>query len=213
MDFLDLIKNENSQDWEVDFKGALWMSFVQASTGCLMGGAVSVLPYPIFAKVRMRQIAQTAANDICLVWRDATNNYWKENHDGVYEFDKILHDVHALEAAVASLSTAIDEAWWESFGTGNLEETRKCLGKLQDALSKDLDHMPPVLKAAAEAQHQSKDEKEKHKEAAKVYLFHIEALVGTTSSLMKCCTDIACQGGIEDDEEEEDLRALMAETR
>lgn len=201
MKFVDGKNYSASQNFTIDHKGPIVKALVQSTLAGVAGLIVAVLPYPIMAKEKSTSIAAATANDVSMIWKELTRAYWTKVDTHVYMFDRLLHDVNALRAAVGEMREHNSMAWWETLGFGRRESTRECIDLLAGALEKDLDHLPSVLAAVTKSQQENTDEDDaRHDTFSKIIHVHVVHLNEAVQTLMVHAAEIACRGGASNQE-------------
>lgn len=199
--------NTHNQGFELNFHGSFMLAFARCGFGCGLAIVIALLPYPILASSKAKQIAKTVAADACTVWEDATKSYWADGEGQVYEFDRLLHEIYSLQSALSAMGSMNGQSWWECLGMGAVGRSRGYLDLLTATLVKNLDRLPCVLKSCSKnAGESSPEEVANHRRVADIVLPPIKQVVATTGVLLKLCVEVSCDGEVDDNE-----RAMLVE--
>jgi hypothetical protein len=209
MDFLNPnVTGAYSSNWKIDIRGPAISGLVQSMIGVGVAVLVSLLPFPLFALDKARNVSLTVADELSEAWDLAISCFTNPVKDNLNE-TKLRHDIDSIEGHVGSMGGYAGIAWWECLGLpGRPQRVRDLCVELSSSARESynrlvgLRHLCRVVKRGPE-----------HAELMEHLKPYLENLSKQTGDLFKALTDGAVDGSFDEDEKARiaDLKAKVVE--
>jgi len=195
MSFMLGQSNGFSSGWQINTKGAAVSNVMVSLLGVTLAIIASLLPTPILLIWKARTGAEVLITETCNLWSRAVKVFLSEGNEE-YEKDTLSKSRDGLQGSLGALSYAIENSWWECFGMGSWQRTRKTLSAFHGHLAENHDHLPSILYAC-----KHNDGGQSHFDLMRPLKAQIEELVAHSQILYQKATVAAVAGGIGDEEE------------
>jgi len=184
-----------SSGWQVKTTGLAVSNVMVSLLGVSLAVLASLFPTPILLIWKARTGAEVLVTETCNLWGRAVKVFLSEGNEE-YEKDTLAKSREALQGGMGALSYSIENAWWECFGMGPWQRTRKTLSTFARHLAENHDRLPSVLYAC-----KHNDGGQSHFDVMNPLKSQIEELVAHSQILYQKATVAAVAGGIADEEE------------
>jgi hypothetical protein len=203
MDFMNPHKiGTYSAGFEIDITGPAVSGLVQSCIGVGIAVCATLLPFPLFALNKARDLSLKLADELAESYDAAINCFVNEKKERESE-SRFRHDVESLTAHVGSMAGYADIAWWECLGLpGRPQRVRDFLCQLHPTVVDSYNRLCGLRHLCRVAPRGSE-----HKQLMEAVRPHLEHLSKQTGDLMKTLTACSIDGSL-DEEEKATIQAM-----
>eukprot|EP00931_Biecheleriopsis_adriatica_P073025 TRINITY_DN47397_c0_g1_i1.p1 TRINITY_DN47397_c0_g1~~TRINITY_DN47397_c0_g1_i1.p1 ORF type:complete len:854 (+),score=126.79 TRINITY_DN47397_c0_g1_i1:46-2562(+) len=179
---------------------------VSAAVGSILAIVATLVPYPLLALTRATEISQDLCERLPQAWEDFAK-FFCASQPNIYRQDRIIEELKQLQELSQALEGHIANSWWECFGCGRMQVTRVSLTALDKFIARAFDTLCGARTACT-----ALDWGPRHKDIMESVEPQISVCIAKSRSLMVLAVRAACDGDL-DDAEEEDIRRLIKDVQ
>lgn len=169
----------------------LWLELF---VGTLVISLAVLLPYPLLARHKAHEIAQTLTTRVPLLLKTFVEHYSVH-----YDDDRSHRALKQLDSLRTQLQGFITLAYWECFGLGVHERSRCALQQLGKTVGRCYDHVYSIWGAARREAHETK-----HSQLSTALMQRVHAPLehccDEIQALMRACLDASVDDELDDQE-------------
>jgi hypothetical protein len=196
MDFLNpSVTGVYSSNWKINIKGPAISGLVQSCIGVGVAVLVTLVPFPLFALDKARDISLNLSEELSDAFDSALKCFVSAEKDQLSE-TKLRHDIQSVSEGVGSMGGYASISWWENLSLpGKPQKVRDFIivlsATVQEAYKRlqGLRHICRVTTRGPE-----------HTEIMDHVKPHLENLSKQTGDLLKTLAACAVDGSFDDEE-------------
>jgi len=169
--------------------------------GCSLALLAVLLPYPILAINRAREISRNTVTIFGETWSTAITMYCSHKNNRQLQA-KMRHDMDKAQLYISSLKSHITNSWWEAFFYPPLRNVKQLLTSLDTAATQNIDCLTHVISSCTR-----EDFNNTHAQLMSACKQPLQCLTSSAQELLVFGTEMACAGGARSKVEEEKLEA------
>jgi len=196
MDFLNP-KSEAvySAAWGFNVRGVAFSIIVQFFIGAGLGVLTNLVPYPLFALDKARDISLNLVEELAEAWQAGIKSFASATSDVIDEAT-LQHEMDRLSSDVNSLGGLADASWYECMGLpGKPQRVRVMLSTLTGTIQASYTRLANVHHLCKVS-----EKTPEHVELMTHMKPHLENLSKQSSDLLNALVEGAIDGGFDDDE-------------
>jgi len=169
--------------------------------GCALAILAVLLPYPILAINRAREVSRNTVTIFGETWVTAITMYCSHKANRQLQV-KMRHDMDKVQLYISSLNSHITNSWWEALFYPPFRTVKQLLTSLDTAATQNIDCLTHVISSCTR-----EDFNNTHAQLMSACKEPLQRLTSSAQELLVLGTEMACAGGACSKAEEEKLEA------